>query len=178
MRVITTPNGRRAPRRPRTHRLLRADRHPTTRSTSPAGRPPNRDEPQRANHRRNPGSRKVTRTRIRWVVSGQIALLSLIGSVPAARAEDAPASTLAQPPQPAGSLGTGGVRTWILDNLIPLLLLAVALLLLWLGGGKGDNAGIMKRLAGVLVALAIVGLAVTTDAGKNIGVWLAGLFAG
>ena len=53
-----------------------------------------------------------------------------------------------------GGLGTGGLRQWILDNLVPLLLLSVALLLLWLGGGKGDNAGVMRRLGGVLVALA------------------------
>lgn len=81
-------------------------------------------------------------------------------------------------PQPGGALGTGGVREWILNNLIPLLLLVVALLLLWLGGGKGDNAGVMRRLGGVIVALAIIGLAVTTDAGKNIGTWIAGLFTG
>jgi hypothetical protein len=62
------------------------------------------------------------------------------------------------------SLDTGGVRDWILDNIIPLLLLVVALLLLWLGGGKGDNAGV------------IIGLAVSTDAGENIGKWIAGLF--
>ncbi|GLY55136.1 hypothetical protein [Lentzea sp. NBRC 102530] len=74
--------------------------------------------------------------------------------------------------------GTGNVRTWILDNIVPLLLLTVALLLLWLGGGKGDNAGVMRRLGGVIVALAIIGLAVTTDAGANIGQWLAGLFVG
>ncbi|MEV4318529.1 hypothetical protein [Actinocrispum sp. NPDC049592] len=73
-------------------------------------------------------------------------------------------------------LGTGGVRDWILNNLVPLLLLAVALLLLWLGGGKGDNAGVMRRLAGVVVALAIIGLAVTTSAGKDIGEWIASLF--
>ena len=77
-----------------------------------------------------------------------------------------------------GSLGTGNVRTWILENLVPLLLLTVALLLLWLGGGKGDNAGVMKRMGGVIIALAIVGLAVTTNAGSNIGRWLAGLFLG
>jgi hypothetical protein len=82
--------------------------------------------------------------------------------------------TLAQ----QNSLGTGGVRKWILDNLIPLLLLVVALLLLWLGGGKGDNAGVMRRLGGVIVALAIIGLAVTTNAGENIGSWIAGLFTG
>lgn len=74
--------------------------------------------------------------------------------------------------------GTGNVRDWILNNIVPLLLLTVALLLLWLGGGKGDNAGVMRRLGGVIVALAIIGLAVTTDAGSNIGKWLAGLFVG
>ena len=47
--------------------------------------------------------------------------------------------------------GTGNVRGWILDNIVPLLLLTVALLLLWLGGGKGDNAGVMRRLGGVIV---------------------------
>lgn len=83
--------------------------------------------------------------------------------------------TLAQGQQAPGP-NTGGVQGWILNNLIPLLLLVVALLLLWLGGGRGDNAGVMRRLAGVVVALAILGLAVTTDAGKNIGEWIAGLF--
>jgi hypothetical protein len=85
-----------------------------------------------------------------------------------------------QPPQqpPAGQLGTSGVQKWILDNLIPLLLLVVALLLLWLGGGKGDNAGVMRRLGGVIVALAIIGLAVSTTAGRDIGTWIASLFTG
>lgn len=73
-------------------------------------------------------------------------------------------------------LGTEGVRGWILNNLVPLLLLAVALLLLWLGGGKGDNAGVMRRLGGVVIALAIIGLAVTTSAGQDIGEWIASLF--
>ncbi|MEV7553770.1 hypothetical protein AB0N89_29490 [Amycolatopsis sp. NPDC089917] len=81
--------------------------------------------------------------------------------------------TLAQ----GGQLGTGNVRTWLIDNIIPLVLLAVALLLLWLGGGKGDNAGVMRRLAGVVIALAIIGLAVS-GAGVNVGQWIAGLFTG
>ncbi|GAB3166670.1 hypothetical protein [Amycolatopsis sp. NPDC004378] len=76
-----------------------------------------------------------------------------------------------------GELGTGNVRQWLLDNIIPLVLLAVALLLLWLGGGKGDNAGVMRRLAGVVIALAIIGLAVS-GAGVNVGQWIAGLFTG
>jgi hypothetical protein len=77
----------------------------------------------------------------------------------------------------AGELGTGNVRQWLLDNVIPLVLLAVALLLLWLGGGKGDNAGVMRRVGGIIVALAIIGIAIT-GAGVDIGKWLAGLFTG
>ncbi|ATY09771.1 hypothetical protein G3I59_23290 [Amycolatopsis rubida] len=77
----------------------------------------------------------------------------------------------------AEGISTGNVRTWLLDNIIPLVLLAVALLLLWLGGGKGDNAGVMRRLAGVVIALAIIGLAVS-GAGVNVGQWIAGLFTG
>ena len=74
-------------------------------------------------------------------------------------------------------LDTGGIRDWILDNVVPLLLLAVALLMLWLGGGKGDNAGVMRRVGGVFVALAIIGLAVS-GAGVDLGTWIAGLFSG
>ena len=74
-------------------------------------------------------------------------------------------------------LGTGGLRQWILDNIMPLLLLGAAILLLWIGGGKGDNAGVMRRVLGVLVALGVIGLAVS-GAGIDIGTWIAGLFSG
>ncbi|GAA2972575.1 hypothetical protein [Actinokineospora diospyrosa] len=84
---------------------------------------------------------------------------------------------LAQQQPPKTDLDTNGLQGWILNNIVPLLLLAVALLLLWLGGGKGDNAGVMRRLGGVIVALGIVGLAVT-NAGEGIGRWLASLFTG
>lgn len=72
-------------------------------------------------------------------------------------------------------LDTSGLRAWLLDNIVPLVLLAVALLLLWLGGSKGDNAGVMRRLGGVVVALALIGLAVS-GLGVDVGEWLAGLF--
>jgi hypothetical protein len=74
-------------------------------------------------------------------------------------------------------LNTNNLRTWMLDNIVPLLLLGVAVLLLWLGGGKGDNAGVMRRLAGVIVALGVVGLAVS-GSGVDLGAWIAGLFSG
>lgn len=76
----------------------------------------------------------------------------------------------------AAGLDTKGVQGWILNNIIPLLLLCVALLLLWMGGSRGDNAGVMKRLGGVFIALAIIGIAVT-GAGVDLGTWLANLFS-
>ncbi|MFL6118478.1 hypothetical protein [Actinophytocola sp.] len=82
---------------------------------------------------------------------------------------------VAQPtPDGPPTLGTGGLQNWILDNVIPLFLLLVALLILWLGGAKGDNAGVMRRLGGVVVALALIGLALS-GAGVNIGTWLTDL---
>ncbi|WP_086822590.1 hypothetical protein [Allokutzneria sp. NRRL B-24872] len=79
--------------------------------------------------------------------------------------------------QGSQQIQTSGLQSWIQSNLLPLLLLVVAILLLWLGGGRGDNAGVMRRLGGVIVALAIVGLAVS-GAGVNIGKWIAQLFTG
>lgn len=73
-------------------------------------------------------------------------------------------------------LGTSGLQQWILDNILPLLLLAAAVLLLWIGGGRGDNAGVMKRVVGVLVALGVVGIAVS-GSGVDLGTWIAGLFS-
>ncbi|MGH3938088.1 MAG: hypothetical protein ACRDTG_05545 [Pseudonocardiaceae bacterium] len=73
-------------------------------------------------------------------------------------------------------LSTTNLREWMLENIIPLLLLAVAVLLLWLGGGKGDNAGVMRRVGGVIIALGVIGIAVS-GAGVQLGTWIAGLFS-
>lgn len=75
------------------------------------------------------------------------------------------------------SITTSGLQQWLQSNVVPLLLLLVAVLLLWLGGGKGDNAGVMRRLGGVVVALAVIGLAVS-GGGIDIGRWISGLFTG
>jgi hypothetical protein len=97
----------------------------------------------------------------RLIAAVLITMASFVGSVLPASAQ--------------GGLGTGGVRNWLLDNIIPLALMVVAVLLLWLGGGRGENSQVMRRLLGVLVALAVLGLSVT-GAGKDIGTWLANLF--
>ncbi|MBA0127935.1 hypothetical protein SAMN06265360_13012 [Haloechinothrix alba] len=75
------------------------------------------------------------------------------------------------------SITTGGLQDWLVENAIPLLLLSVAVLLLWLGGGKGDNAGVMRRVGGVVIALAVIGLALS-GAGVEVGQWLSSLFTG
>ncbi|MQA60128.1 MAG: hypothetical protein GEU86_01245 [Actinophytocola sp.] len=85
--------------------------------------------------------------------------------------------TLATLAQQEGEISTGGLNDWLVNNAIPLVLLAVAVLLLWLGGGKGDNAGVMRRLGGVVIALAIIGLAVG-GSGVKVGEWISGLFTG
>jgi hypothetical protein len=74
-------------------------------------------------------------------------------------------------------LATNNLQAWMLENIIPLLLLAVAVLLLWLGGSKGDNAGVMRRVGGVIIALGVIGLAVS-GTGPELGTWIASLFTG
>ena len=40
--------------------------------------------------------------------------------------------------------GTGGLQGWIQDNIVPLILLGIAIIMLWIGG-RGDNAGQLDR---------------------------------
>ncbi|MGH3433069.1 MAG: hypothetical protein ACRDQB_09565 [Thermocrispum sp.] len=86
-------------------------------------------------------------------------------------------TTLADVVAQGKEISTGGLQTWLQENVVPLLLLAVAVLLLWIGGGKGDNAGVMRRVGGVVIALAVIGFAVS-GAGVDIGEWISGLFTG
>lgn len=77
----------------------------------------------------------------------------------------------------AGGVSTNGLQTWLQSNVIPLLLLLVAVIVLWLGGGKGDNAGVMRRIGGVVLGLGVIGLALN-GGGIHIGQWIAHLFGG
>jgi hypothetical protein len=77
----------------------------------------------------------------------------------------------------ASELGTGGIQKWLLDNIVPLAILGAAVIMLWIGGGQGSFAGVAKRVIPLLIALAIVGFAVTGEA-VDMGKWLAGLFIG
>lgn len=73
-------------------------------------------------------------------------------------------------------LGTGNLQGWIQDNVVPLVLLAIAITLLWIGG-KGDNAGVARRSIGLIVGLAALGIAVSGNGGK-VGEFLASLIIG
>ena len=71
---------------------------------------------------------------------------------------------------------TGGLQSWIKANIIPLLLLVIAVMLFVLAQ-RGDNAKAMKVVAGVIIALAVLGLASSGNA-DTLGAWMAGLVTG
>lgn len=72
--------------------------------------------------------------------------------------------------------GTGHLQSWIVSNIVPLLLVTGGLLALVIGGHKGDHGKVMKLIAGCVVGLGVVGLALT-GAGVSLGKWLANLIA-
>lgn len=71
---------------------------------------------------------------------------------------------------------TGSLQTWIKSNIIPLLLLLIAVMLFVLAQ-RGDNARAMKVVAGVLIALAVLGVA-SSGRADDLGAWLASLITG
>ena len=75
-----------------------------------------------------------------------------------------------------GGVGTGGLQTWIQENVVPLVLLGIAVILLWIGG-RGDNAGVARRSVGLIIGLVALGIAVSGN-GPQIGSFLASLLTG
>lgn len=76
----------------------------------------------------------------------------------------------------AAEVGTGPLQAWIQDNVVPLILLAIAVILLWIGG-RGDNAGVARRTVGLIVGLVALGIAVSGQ-GPEVGAFLASLITG
>jgi hypothetical protein len=72
--------------------------------------------------------------------------------------------------------GTSGLQSFIQSNIVPLLLLAIAVILLWIGG-RGDNAGVARRSVGLVVGLVALGIAVSGKA-ADVGKFLASLIVG
>lgn len=71
---------------------------------------------------------------------------------------------------------TTNLQTWIKGNIIPLLLLLIAVML-FVVAQRGDNAKAMRVVGGVVIALAVLGLATSGNAGE-VGTWLASLVTG
>ncbi len=76
----------------------------------------------------------------------------------------------------AQDLNTRGLQGWIQDNIVPLILLGIAIMLLWVGG-RGDNAGVARRSVGLIVGLMALGIAVS-GSGDEVGTFLARLITG
>lgn len=76
----------------------------------------------------------------------------------------------------AQGLSTSGLTGWIQSNIVPLILLAIAVILLWIGG-RGDNAGVARRSVGLIVGLIALGIAVS-GSGPEVGKFLANLIVG
>lgn len=76
----------------------------------------------------------------------------------------------------AQGLSTNGLQGWIRDNVVPLILLAIAVILLWIGG-RGDNAGVARRSVGLIIGLVALGIAVSGN-GPRMGAYLASLITG
>lgn len=71
---------------------------------------------------------------------------------------------------------TTSLQSWIKGNIIPLLLLLIAVML-FVFAQRGDNAKAMRVVAGVVIALGVLGIATTGHAG-DVGNRLAGLVTG
>lgn len=76
----------------------------------------------------------------------------------------------------AQGFGTGGLQGWIQNNIVPLILLGIAIILLWIGG-RGDNAGVARRSVGLIIGLVALGIAVS-GTGPDVGRFLASLITG
>lgn len=71
---------------------------------------------------------------------------------------------------------TTGVMTWIEKNLIPLIILGIAIGIV-AGAQKRDHRGAVTKVGIVLIGLLVAGLAI---GGKSleVGAWLSGLIFG
>lgn len=76
----------------------------------------------------------------------------------------------------AQGVSSGPLQTWIQQNVVPLILLGIAIILLWIGG-RGDNAGVARRSVGLIIGLVALGIAVS-GRGPEVGTFLAGLITG
>lgn len=72
-------------------------------------------------------------------------------------------------------VSTGGLRAWIQDNVILVILLAIACVVL-VGGFRGNLSKVFTVGGLSLVGMAYLGIASSQDAATGIGNWVLGLF--
>ncbi len=78
---------------------------------------------------------------------------------------------LAQPTE----VSTGGLRAWIQDNVILVILLAIACVVL-VGGFRGNLSKVFTVGGLSLIGMAFLGIASSEDAASGIGSWILSLF--
>lgn len=71
-------------------------------------------------------------------------------------------------------MSTGGLTQWILDNIISLVIILLGVAILWSARG-GNVAKGVTIIAGAIMGLAVLGLAVGTNA-QDLGNFIVGLF--
>jgi hypothetical protein len=76
----------------------------------------------------------------------------------------------------ANAVNTNSLQQWISGNIVPLLLLVIAIVLLWIGG-RGDNAGVARRSISLVVGLVVLGIALSGKA-ADVGKFFAQLIVG
>lgn len=74
----------------------------------------------------------------------------------------------------AGQYGTGGLKQWIQDNVITVVVLIAGVSVLWAARGGNIAKGVTIG-AGVLIGLAVIGLATGNNA-SDIGTFFIDLF--
>ena len=72
-------------------------------------------------------------------------------------------------------VSTGGLRAWIQDNVILVILLAIACVVL-VGGFRGNLSKVFTVGGLSLVGMAYLGIASSEDAAAGIGNWILSLF--
>lgn len=70
--------------------------------------------------------------------------------------------------------GTGGIAQWIQDNVIPLILIVIAIGVLW-AGNSGNISKAVTKVGVTLVGIAFLAI-VVTGSSDEVGRWLLGLF--
>ncbi|QYN41072.1 hypothetical protein K1T35_47885 (plasmid) [Pseudonocardia sp. DSM 110487] len=75
------------------------------------------------------------------------------------------------------ALSTGGAQSFLADNIVPLVLLGIGLILIALSI-KADMGKIVTIVLGAAIGLGVVGLSVIPGGTTNIARFVAGLFTG